>query len=117
MSIPYFIAFPCKKHYSKEQLKGKIMNASKITSKGQTTIPADIRSFLGAKTGDMLEYTMTASGKVEIVLKKRYTWRDLKTVLPKPEKTLSIEEMNEAIIDAAVERHMRSLPKRRKTKK
>ena len=38
---------------------------SVITSKGQTTIPADIRAALGAKPGDRLEYTI--KGKEVVV--------------------------------------------------
>ncbi len=39
---------------------------AKITSKGQTTIPAEIRALLGVGPGDRLEYDLRPDGRVEI---------------------------------------------------
>jgi len=36
--------------------------SAKITSKGQITIPAEIRQLLGAKPGDRLDFTSTPDG-------------------------------------------------------
>ena len=36
--------------------------ASKLTERGQTTLPSGVREILGAKPGDTLEYETTAQG-------------------------------------------------------
>lgn len=43
------------------------MNAiAKITSKGQTTIPQEIRNQLGVKPGDLIAWETTATGEVQV---------------------------------------------------
>ncbi len=44
------------------------MYSSKITQRGQTTIPAAIRSKLGLDTGDLVEFDINDAG--EVVLHK-----------------------------------------------
>jgi len=39
---------------------------SKITAKGQTTVPQDIRDALGAKAGDALAWEVQADGRVAV---------------------------------------------------
>lgn len=39
---------------------------AKITAKGQTTIPAEIRTALGAKPGDLLAWEIEANGSVRV---------------------------------------------------
>jgi len=39
---------------------------SKITAKGQTTVPQDIRDALGAKPGDALMWELQADGRVAV---------------------------------------------------
>ena len=46
------------------------MTETKITSKGQTTIPQDIRETLGVKPGDSVEWN-TVKGMVIIDVKKK----------------------------------------------
>lgn len=71
------------------------MLSSTITAKGQTTIPAEIRKKLALKPGDRILY-LEEDGKVRIVAADRRS-RDLKGILPKPERPVSLEEMEEAI--------------------
>jgi antitoxin PrlF len=48
------------------------MNAeSTLTSKGQTTIPKDIRDRLRMKTGDRMTFTLMADGTVLLRIKNR----------------------------------------------
>ena len=67
-----------------------------ITSKGQVTIPAGIRELIGLHEGDKLDFHIDADGqlKVDVV---GGTLADLKGLLPKPARRLSMEEMEEAI--------------------
>ena len=39
---------------------------SKITSKGQTTIPASVRKKLGLRTGDLVEFKVAKGGAVTL---------------------------------------------------
>ena len=39
---------------------------AKITAKGQTTIPAEIRAALGAKPGDMVAWEIESDGSVRV---------------------------------------------------
>jgi antitoxin PrlF len=44
---------------------------STLTSKGQTTIPKDIRDGLGLKPGDRITFTMMPDGTVQMRAKNR----------------------------------------------
>ena len=76
---------------------------SKVTSKGQTTIPIEVRNYLGLKPGDRVSYTMR-HGKVELSVRNLRAV-DLAGILGPPPsgKTVSVEEMDEAIMDAVAE--------------
>ena len=39
---------------------------SKITAKGQTTVPQEVRQALDSKPGDLLAWDITTSGKVTV---------------------------------------------------
>ena len=71
------------------------MLSSTVTAKGQTTIPAEIRRKLALKPGDRLLY-LEEEGRVRIVAADRRA-HDLKGLLPKPERPVSLEDMNNAI--------------------
>ncbi len=73
-----------------------------ITSKGQITLPKEVRNRFGLKTGDSVEF-IEEEGRVWI---KPRTLRasDLFGILHKPGmKAATIEEMEEAIADAVAE--------------
>jgi antitoxin PrlF len=76
---------------------------SKVTSKGQTTIPVEVRNYLGLKAGDRVSYTMH-DGKVELSARNLRAV-DLAGILGPPPsgKSLSIEDMDDAIMDAVAE--------------
>lgn len=72
------------------------MSMSTLTQKGQTTIPQDIRQYLGVHAGDKLEYIIDPDGRVIIApLTEKVT--QLKGMLAKPKNKISIEQMNKAI--------------------
>ena len=76
------------------------MATAKITSKGQTTIPKSVRDSLRLKSGDKVEFVVQPEGTA-LMIPKTGRLADLKGFLPRPERALTIEEMN-----AGVRRHL-----------
>ncbi|SCN46483.1 transcriptional regulator, AbrB family [methanotrophic endosymbiont of Bathymodiolus azoricus (Menez Gwen)] len=74
------------------------MSLSTVTTKGQVTIPKDIRESMAIDAGDKIEFIINAQNDVVIkpITKKAI---DIFGQLSqyKKDKPLSIEEMNEAI--------------------
>ncbi|MBI2980802.1 MAG: type II toxin-antitoxin system PrlF family antitoxin [Deltaproteobacteria bacterium] len=72
------------------------MATATLTSKGQTTVPKEVRDFLGLHEGDQIEFVI---GRGEVVLRPAtLDVKSLKGILrEKDQKTLSVEEMNTAI--------------------
>jgi antitoxin PrlF len=73
---------------------------SRLTTKGQTTIPAEVRAYLGLKPGDQIVYAMK-DGKVELKARNLRAV-DLIGVLGRPPagKPLTVAEMDRAIMDS-----------------
>lgn len=69
---------------------------STITSKGQLTIPKDIRDKLHLETGDKVEFVLDEKGWVRMI-PLTVSVTELKGMVPKPDKIISIEEMKSAI--------------------
>lgn len=72
------------------------MATATLTSKGQITIPAQVRASLGLNTGDRIEFVDLGEGKFAIMA-ATHSARDLKGLIRKPSKAVSIEQMNQAI--------------------
>ena len=68
---------------------------SKVTSKGQVTIPHSIREQLHLSTGSKLEFVIKDNTVIMMPINNKLS--NLHGVLPKPSKTLSIDEMNNII--------------------
>ena len=75
------------------------MSTATLSSKGQITIPADVRQSLNVEAGDRVEFVEIEPGRFEIVPATRSV-RELKGMFGKPGRRVSIEEMNEAIARA-----------------
>ena len=80
------------------------MSEAKLTSKGQITLPKEIRLKLGLKQGDRVRFIVEDDGRVRLLPGKRDV-SELLGILPKPKKRLSIEEMDD-IVQTAVTRHV-----------
>ena len=79
----------------------------KVTSKGQTTVPKEVRDFLGLEEGTQVEWTLD-DGKATVKPRKLRAV-DLAGILgPSPVGPLTIEEMDEGIGQAVRERFERS---------
>jgi antitoxin PrlF len=72
------------------------MPTSTLTSKGQITIPKELRDQLHLKKGSRLEFVVEASGRVILQpLNSDFQLRGM--IRPKRRRPVSIEEMNNAI--------------------
>ncbi len=76
------------------------MQESVITTKGQTTLPKEIRSALDIKPGDRLRYVI--QGDQVRLLKARPSADLLGLLKGKVGKPLSLENMDEIIAEGAV---------------
>ena len=72
------------------------MVSAKLTSKGQITIPASVRTALGLDAGSRIEFIETGKGEFMIIAATEEV-QSLKGMLKKPARPVSIEEMNKAL--------------------
>lgn len=72
------------------------MAMATLTSKGQVTIPREVRVNLGVGAGDRLDFVRLEDGNYAIV-PASHSIRSLKGVLGRPAKPVSLEEMQAAI--------------------
>jgi AbrB family looped-hinge helix DNA binding protein len=63
-----------------------------VTSKGQTTIPLEVRTAAKLKTGDRLHFTVLADGTIILRLKNR-NLKDI-SIKPPARKQVSVEQMS-----------------------
>lgn len=73
------------------------MITATVTSKGQITIPKDIRDQLKIQAGDRIHFFIDNSTGTVTFLPLKTNVRELKGIVPKPQKPISISDMNEAI--------------------
>ncbi|OPK05999.1 AbrB/MazE/SpoVT family DNA-binding domain-containing protein [Pseudomonas sp. VI4.1] len=72
------------------------MTTATLTSKGQVTIPVQIRIALGLKAGDRIEFVELERGKFAIMPSNQPV-QALKGMIRKPLNPVSIEDMSTAI--------------------
>lgn len=75
-----------------------------MSSKGQITLPKEIRDRLGLKQGDRVRFIIEDDGRVRLLPAKRDI-SELVGILPKPRRAYSLEELDE-IVQTAVARHV-----------
>jgi antitoxin PrlF len=78
------------------------MATAALTSKGQITIPIEVREELGLKAGDRIEFVKSEGGKFFIQPKKG-SIMNLRGMFKGTGKPVSVEEMDEAIAAHVVE--------------
>lgn len=67
-----------------------------VTSKGQVTLPSELRKQLSLQKGSRIRFNIPENGPVEVT-PVRYTIQDLWRMAdagPKPKRVMSFEEMN-----------------------
>jgi len=72
------------------------MATAVVSSKGQITIPAEVRERLGVTTGDRVEFVELATGQFALVPALEDV-RLLKGVVPKPPRPVSVAEMRRIV--------------------
>jgi antitoxin PrlF len=78
-----------------------------VTSKGQVTLPKEVRGCLRLGEGDKVRFTVESEGRVAVA-RAEHSIRDLFGILGKPRRSATLQEMDEAIRQHAVERYLRS---------
>jgi AbrB family looped-hinge helix DNA binding protein len=82
-SIPYIIRF----------VRNLVMSEATVTSKGQITIPVDIRQSLGLQAQDRVTFTPMPDGTV-VLRAKTKSILDLRGLLqPTPDSVVSVDDM------------------------
>lgn len=72
-----------------------------LSSKGQVTLPAAARKRLGLRAGSRLEVVVKGDDRLEMI-RVGGSLRDLKGLLPKPPRPLTLAEMDEAVAEGAL---------------
>lgn len=72
------------------------MTTATVTSKGQITIPANVREALNVGAGDRVEFVQLEPGQFLFVAATRSV-TELKGMFGKPPRRVSVEDMNRAI--------------------
>ncbi|MDE0767660.1 MAG: AbrB/MazE/SpoVT family DNA-binding domain-containing protein [Opitutaceae bacterium] len=80
---------------------------AKVTSKGQVTLPKQLRTKLAIRSGDRLEFTMDKPDQIS-VRKKRAPGSSAgcgRQFLKRKQKAVTSEEMDEGIRQAIIRKH------------
>ncbi len=76
------------------------MPTATMTSKGQITIPIQVRKALGLKPGVRIDFNEIEDGVYALRPKNR-SIMEMEGCIPRPDHPISIEEMNRTILDHA----------------
>jgi len=76
------------------------MTTATITTKGQLTLPKDVRTALGVGPGDRVDFVRMEDGNFA-VLPATHSVKSLKGLIPKPNKPVSLEDMDRAVARGA----------------
>ena len=79
------------------------MPSATITSKGQITIPQEIRKALGLETGDRVSFRVTKSGAVEIQPETLDLMSLCGSLKPRV-RGVTLEDMEQAIVEGATQK-------------
>jgi len=76
------------------------MATATLTSKGQLTLPKEVRTALGLGPGDRVDFVRMEDGNFA-VLPATQSVKSLKGLIPKPKKPVSLADMDKAIARGA----------------
>ncbi|MDR1187023.1 MAG: AbrB/MazE/SpoVT family DNA-binding domain-containing protein [Bifidobacteriaceae bacterium] len=78
------------------------MSMATLTSKGQITVPVEVRTDLGLEPGSKLDFRVVGPGRMEVTVRTADI-SDLFGAVPNGGRSLSIAEIEDTIGDAAAE--------------
>ena len=73
------------------------MSTATVTSKGQITIPVDIRASLSLEAGDRINFVFDDELGIVVFLPAIKNVTSLKGIVAKPDTPVSIEDMNTTV--------------------
>lgn len=76
------------------------MSTATLTSKGQLTLPKDVRDDLGVGPGDRVNFVRMEDGNYA-VMPATHSVKTLKGLIPKPKRPVSLADMDKAIARGA----------------
>jgi AbrB family looped-hinge helix DNA binding protein len=76
------------------------MTAATLTSKGQLTLPKDVRTALGVGPGDRVDFVRMEDGNFAVMPATRSVM-SLKGLFKKPGRAATLEDMDDAIAAGA----------------
>ena len=79
-----------------------------VTVKGQVTVPKAIRDHLKIESGTQLDFKLNEDGSISVRSLKRSALSIVGLLRRPGQAAVTVEQMNQAVADAAVERHQRS---------
>jgi len=82
------------------------MPTATLTSKGQTTIPKEVRDRLKLKPGDRLEFILQGDRQA-LMVPASVRAAELRGILPRPRKRVGLAAMERAIREGAAARERR----------
>lgn len=77
---------------------------STLTSKSQITLPKELRLMLQLEPGDKIAFLPLADGQITVAKATKASFASLRGILPLPQQAHTVEEMNQAVLDAVAER-------------
>lgn len=77
------------------------MPTATITSKGQITLPQQVRNDMGVTVGDRVDFIRMEDGHYAVV-PASHSIKSLKGIVPRPAKSVSLEDMQAAIEAGAI---------------
>lgn len=78
-----------------------------LSASGQITVPREVRERLGLRAGEKVRFTLEQDDRA-VVTRSGHRISDLFGMLGSPPRSLTLDDMDKAIGQGAVERHARS---------
>lgn len=76
------------------------MSTATLTSKGQLTLPKEVRTALGVGPGDRVDFVRMEDGNYA-VMAATHSVKTLKGLIPKPKRPVTLDDMDKAIARGA----------------
>ena len=89
------------------------MSTATVTSKGQITLPKDVRESMGLDAGDKVDFVRDAEGGFRVVPRRRDIGELRGMFAGRVTKPVTLQEMEHAILDEAGRRFERAVGRKK----